>query len=368
MTKKLVSKIALALAIVLVATLATFGIVALCSYNGASKNLGEEVLLPTVDFVQPWMVEWYTENDYQLYFENLAKAGYDTVIFQYSVTGNVNSPNLYFPKTSGIASQFPNATDTSNHVLPTFLQQAEKHGFDVFVGLSSLDDWWTTSNYLNADYTTTLCNLDCLVVDYLQQYHGQNKAFVGYYWASETFSNPFGWQKGWIGIVNGIIDHLNATDSQRPLMLSPFRHKFLPATTARLEQFWTDFVEQVNFRKGDIFAPQDSLGKINNGKADSFTIGQTARFVQAVKSAVDKKDGVELWLNCELFASKNLLDGNLYTADLQRMDRQFAIAKAYATRTVTFSFSHYCLPQGTNGEPQALQQFYQDYLNYISTK
>ncbi|MBQ8772197.1 MAG: DUF4434 domain-containing protein [Clostridia bacterium] len=363
-TKRIVKLVCLAIVALLVVTAITLTLTTVISYNGYfNKHVKhadvDKRVYPTIDFVQPWMIEWFTEQDYQEYFALLTNAGYNGIIFQYSTSGSINSPKLYFEPTSQLKQQMPQADSSSSHLLGMLLEQAQKANFDVYVGLGSPDEWWVTSNYANKDFMQQLADNECAVVQSIYDNYNSYDSFVGWYLAVETYGNPFGWQNHWVGAINQIIAKIDTLADNRPLMLSPFKHKFLPATTASIQRFWTDFLQQLNLRKGDIFAPQDSIGKINNGKVSSFDLGQTYSFLKGTKGAVDKLDGVKFWVNCELFASKNLLSGTLYTADIERIALQLDNASLFADTIVTFSFSHYCLPDGTH---TTNSQIYQQYI------
>ncbi len=363
MKKKTVKLICLGIVALLVLTAVALTLTTVICYN---TNYNKHVknadassrVYPTIDFVQPWMIEWYTEEDYQQYFSLLSNAGYNGIIFQYSTSGNVASPKLYFEPTDNLKTQMPQADTSSQHVLERLLSEAQKANFDVYVGLGSPDDWWVTSNYSNEQFMQQLAENECAVIQSIYDKYNGYSCFVGWYLALETYANPFGWQKHWVTAINNIIDKINGLEDGRPLMLSPFKHKFLPATTARIQSFWTDFLQEINLRSGDIFAPQDSIGKINKGGVSSFDLGQTYSFLKGTKLAVDTKDGVKFWVNCELFASKSLLNETLYTADIERIALQLDTASNFCDTIVTFSFSHYCLPNGTHTSNITIYQQY----------
>lgn len=363
-TKKIIKLICLGIPAILVLTVVALVLSAVITYNSNyNKYIKEadisERVYPTIDFVQPWMIYGYTEKHYQDYFKKLDEAGYTGIIFQYSTTGSVYSPSLYFEPTAELKAQIPKANSSARSALRALLEAAEKADFDVYVGLSSPDDWWTVSNYSDENFMQTLADNECAIIQSIYDNYNDYESFCGWYLAIETYENPFGWEKHWVPAINQIIEKIDSLEDGRPLMLSPFQHHFLPAGSSRVENFWTDFLQDLNLRSGDIFAPQDSIGKINDGEVSAYDLGRTYSFLKGAKAAVDKKEGLKFWVNCELFATDDLMAQELYTADVERMALQFDNASHFTDTIVTFSFSHYCLPNGTHASDEDV---YEEYL------
>lgn len=361
--RKIVRLVCLGIVALLVLSAITLSLTTVICYNANyNKHIKtadvDKRVYPTVDFVQPWMIEWYTSEQYQSYFSMLKQAGYTGIIFQYSTSGSLQQPKLYFEPTEQLNNQIPQNDASSKHVLEILLQQAEIADIDVYVGLGSPDDWWVTSNYGNKQFMQQLADNECAVVQSIFDKYGHYTSFVGWYIALETFANPFGWQNHWATALNQIIASIDRLNDERPIIISPFKHKLLPATSSRIQAFWTDFLQQLDLRGGDIFAPQDSIGKINTGNVSAFDLGQTYSFVKATKAAADTKPGLKYWVNCELFASKSLLNETLHSADIERIALQLDIASIFTDTIITFSFSHYVLPEGTHTSNTEIYQQY----------
>ena len=363
--KKILKIAGLSVVALLLVVAIAIHLTAVISYNNNyNKHIKEadisKRVYPTIDFVQPWMIEGYTKKDYQNYFDLLRKAGYSGIIVQYCTSGSVYSPKLYFEPNEQLTSQIPQAVPAASEFLGTLLTEAQKADFDVYVGLGSPDEWWTTSNYADKAFMQQLADNECAVVQSIYDNYNDYESFCGWYLALETYQNPFGWENHWVPAINQIIEKIDSLEDNRPLMLSPFQHHLLPATKSQIQTFWTDFLKQINLRSGDIFAPQDSIGKISNGKVSSYDLGKTYSFLSGTKAAVDTKEGLQYWVNCELFASKDLLGQNLFTADVERMALQLDNASIFCDTIITFSFSHYCLPNGTHtSNADAYEQYQQ---------
>ncbi len=364
-TKGIVKRVCLGMAALLLLTAISLTLTTVISYNNNYNKYIKEAdiskrVYPTIDFVQPWMIEWYTSEDYQNYFSMLSEAGYNGIIFQYSTSGSIDSPKLYFEPTEELKEQMPKANTSSKRLLGTLLEEAQKADFDVYVGLGSPDEWWTVSNYDDPQFMQQLADNECAVVQSIYDNYNEYDSFCGWYLALETYDNPFGWQNHWVPALNQIIAKIDTLKDGRPLMLSPFQHHLLPVTTSGVQAFWTDFLQQLNLRSGDIFAPQDSIGKINDGEVSALDLGRTYSFLKGTKAAVDSKDGLQYWVNCELFATEDLLGQELYTADMERIALQLDNASMFCDTIVTFSFSHYCLPSGTHAsDTNSYEQYLQ---------
>lgn len=317
---------------------------------------------PSVDFVQPGMLADYTDADYDRYFEGLRAAGYDSVILQFTRYKVGGVCYTYYPSAC-MTDYYDTVDDSMSNVLGDLLAAAKKHGFKVWVGLSvDDDDWWGVTCYFDEGWMSALGEVDVQMIREIAALYSEEEAFYGWYWAHELFSNPAGIEKIWAKLLNSAIDTLNEVDPARPLMLSPFRHVQTGLVTNEY-RMWHRFFEAVGFREGDIFAPQDSMGKLNQNKEISKRSYRLIYdYLNAVKRAVGEEEGLTLWINVELFQKEN---GDEYnTADIERVKMQLANASRVTDTLVTFSMSHYGLPEGTNDTAENRADFYNTYLEY----
>ena len=124
---------------------------------------------------------------------------------------------------------------------------------------------------------------------------------------------------------------------------------------------------RINFRDGDIFAPQDAIGAL-------WTSEENLEKVWKIYSAaVDSCDAdIKLWANCENFTlafADTLLDGILtrpatenkasITSTLDRFVWQMDVASRYAENIITFSYNHYFSPSYVN------PVFIETYIDYV---
>jgi hypothetical protein len=60
--------------------------------------------------------------------------------------------------------------------------------------------------------------------------------------------------------INKVIDAINETETSLPLLISPFTSDYLSFGKVAAYAGWLTFFEKVNWRDGDIIAPQDAVG------------------------------------------------------------------------------------------------------------
>ena len=325
-----------------------------------------EVTLPTVDFVQPAMLSGYAEADYDAYFTALSGAGYDSVILQFTRYKLGGVCYVYYPS-DGMDGFYEDVDDSDSDILGALLDAAERNAFDVYVGLSvDDDDWWGVTCCYDGEWMDRLGQVDVMMINEISALYGDRAAFKGWYWAHELYSNPIGMEKIWAGLINSSIDAVNALHDGRPIVLSPFRHVQTGLVTNEY-RMWKRFFSLVNFREGDIFAPQDSMGKLNQNR-ELPSIGSYVRiydYLNQVKRAVDGKPGLILWVNVELFQKEN---GDEYNCgDFERIRTQIVNASRVADTLVTFSLSHYALPQGTNDSAENRAALYAEFIGQLSS-
>ncbi len=234
------------------------------------------------------------------------------------------------------------------------------------MGLASDDDWWTLSR--DESYYLSKAEKDNLIARELYNLY-KNKypdAFYGWYWSWEMFVSPLMLEDLWAVMLNKTLGTLTELDNTMPLLFSPFAQKNLRildgGTTRRM---WERFFAKTNFRKGDIFAPQDSIGKISPTGIDKKALASTLTFLQSCYLASKKNENVRFFVNCELFSSRGLStpEGAFDTASFERIKDQLKIASRFAEGIITFSYSHYIAPNSPNGnmsqaDKQALHERY----------
>jgi len=313
-------------------------------YKNQIASLDNNTLTPSFDFIQPWMAADFEVEDWENHIDTLKEVGYQGLIFQYSRS----SGDFYFPETN-MESVYDGKIDTSkSYIMERMFEACDNKDFKVFVGLSIDDQWWNFKQYANEDYLLSLSKIDDLMVDELLDLYGEHESFYGWYWAYELLTNIHGYEKGWAEMLNRLFDHLHEINDSKPLMLSPFKHKLLSGSNNDTYKMWKNFFLLAEFRKGDIFAPQDSIGKISDSDINKKALAKTYDFIKSISEASKNNSNVTFYVNCELFATSSLFKEDLHTASYERILKQYEIASKFSSGIITFSYSHYIAPSGPN--------------------
>jgi hypothetical protein len=116
------------------------------------------------------------------------------------------------------------------------------------------------------------------------------------------------------------------------MLLSPFFNADLAyVTPERYANMWKDAFALTNFREGDIFCNQDSIG------AHPYTIEKIVDWTAALGEAVATKPGLRYWVNNESFIGES---GGT-TCNITRLTQQLALTAPLCEENITFSWNHY---------------------------
>lgn len=319
-------------------------------------------------FLQSWMSSYWDDERWQDEIGAMKEAGIKYLIIQ--DVANKASDGTWTVYYNSNLDTFSGATFGAADVVESALRNCSGSGIKVMIGLGLYDEWWTKSGF-GKDYSE-LCNVSADMIEeiynkYVSKYPD---AFYGWYFTPEMsngplvkLSSPF-IAKG----VNVIIDAIERTDADAPLLLSPFFSQYGAnpgIESAKL--FWASFIKSVNFREHDIFCPQDAVGA-------GWTIEENLVNVWRMYSDAVKLSGksIRLWANVENFTSAvaksnttgittPLVTENTQdvTATLDRLVKQMDIASRYAENIITFSYNHYYSPVYVD------PMFHNTYVDYL---
>ncbi len=318
-------------------------------------------------FIQSWMSSSWDDDRWQKEVENMVEAGIEYLILQ--DTANKGSESLggnwsvYYDSD---LDTFENA-DFGADVIDAALRNCEGSGIKVFVGLAMFDDFWNETA-LSPQYKEVCCVMADMVEEIYGKY-GDYECFYGWYFTPEISNSLIRqiYVKGIADGVNIVIDSINKTNASKPLLMSPFSSEYLSAGPALSLASYVRIINSINFRDGDIFAPQDAVGaKWVKEKNLELT---WKIYAEAVKTC---DADIKLWANCENFSTvvaPSVLEGILnppatentvyITETLDRFVWQMDIASKYAENIITFSYNHYYSPDYVN--PGFIETYY-DYI------
>ncbi len=299
-------------------------------------------------FLQSWESSTWSDERWQAEVECMLDDGIEYLILQ--DVANMDSAGgwtVYYNSTANVFSDAVNGGD----VVGAALKACKGTGIKVFVGLAMCDSFWLVGNF-TGDYTK-ICNAAAQMVEdiYDAYYSEYSDAFYGWYFTPEinNMINCAPLMGKMAKGINTVIDAINSSNSSLPLLISPFTADYLSFGKVAAYSSWLTFFEKVNWRDGDIIAPQDAVG------AHWIEEDELIRVWETYSATVSKIDAdVKLWANVENFEiaiGPSILGGVLLrgeteniesvTATLDRFTRQMDIASRYCENIITFSYSHY---------------------------
>lgn len=306
-------------------------------------------------FLQSWLSSTWDDERWQTEIEHMKNAGIEYLIIQ-DVANKAadDSWAIYYDSELDV---FENATVYPD-VIDAALRNCNGTGIKVFIGLAMFDDFW-----VEGAITGQYSEICCVAADMVKEIHKNYAAeypdsFYGWYFTPEL-NNVLTCQININGIakgINRIIDSINETDESKPLLLSPFFAEYLANGPVMTLANLVRILNSVNFRDGDIFAPQDAVGAIWTSEEN---LEKTWKMYAAAVEAADAD--LKLWANCENFniaiadsplggiLSRPATENTQYvTATLDRFVWQMEIASHYAENIITFSYNHYFSPEAVN--------------------
>ncbi len=310
-----------------------------------------EIIKPHFEgtFVQPSLVDKWDVSQWEEHYDRLLEAGMDIMILQW-IAETPDGKFSYVGYDSRYAmSHSAEKLTIKNGYLPNALEAAEK-GIKVFVGLNFADEWWggafRKDDWINAQVDANNAMADEIYEVYKKKYPN---AFYGWYWVWEMYNDTNGDEKHWAKMMNKALTHFTAIDPSLPVLMSPFISGYLNKTPEETGAMWQSFFNLTDFRPGDIFCSQDSVG------ASQFPIDFIEKHVAEMKKAADSKPYVKFWINVENFSGKS----GEGAAPLDRVIKQMEMASKYAEKLITFSYSHYYL------DGVKKNAYHEEYLRYL---
>lgn len=316
------------------------------SYASAGSKKGRPIAQGT--FIQKELVRTWDDARWQSEFKYLKEAGMRYIILAptgYS-SGGGPTQTIYPSDRFEMEPGYPDLVDN-------ILRNAEKAGFKVFLGLNFDGDWWSKSardpQWLNAKMEEGNLIADELYKKYYRKYR---KAFYGWYWVWEVDNLNFPTsadQRALADAINLNLRHVNQLNARLPFMLCPFMNAAIGEPEA-YKQMWINMFKMTDFRKGDIFAPQDSVGA-GGLNMDNFT-----EWFKALRQAVNTKKGLKFWSDAETFDHRDWS-----SAPISRFVDQLKGVQPYVDGIITFAYSHYYSPNVGKAA------YHRAYVNYVRT-
>ncbi len=317
-------------------------------------------------FLQSWMSSTWDENRWAAEVECMQQDGVEYLVLQ--DLANMDSSGNWTVYYDSTIDAFDGAA-FGGDVVEAALEACKGTDIKIFAGLTMFDSFWTVGNF-TGEYKK-VCNItaDMLEDIYNTYYSISPDNFYGWYFTLEI-NNQINcgplmgtMAKGF----NTVLEKATEVDPGLPMMISTYTAHYLDLGDLATYSQWLTFFEKVNFRDGDIFAPQDAVG------ADWIEEDDLVRIWEMYSAAAEKANAdIRLWANCENFdiaTGPSVLGGIILrpeteniesvTATLDRFVMQMDIASRYCENIITFSYSHYYSP---NVVKSMYIETYRDYV------
>lgn len=317
-------------------------------------------------FLQSWLSGSWDEERWATEIETMEKDGVKYLILQDLASKDAQGNwTVYYDSELSV---FQNA-DVGTDVLANALKAVKGSDIQIFVGLTTFDNLWSTGT-LTKEYGE-VCDVtaDMMQEIYSNYYVGNEANFYAWYFTME-FSNNLLMQLGMPNIIKGlnvVLDKATEIDESIPLMMSPFTSNYLSAGKGAALMQWMKLFSRANWRDGDIVAPQDAVGAGWIEEDDLEDIWKMYSLAMGNAGA-----DIKLWANCENFTSavadsfgagiinpkptENIVH---VPVTLDRFTYQMDVASRYCDNIITFSYSHY---YSENEVSDAFIDTYNDYV------
>lgn len=317
-----------------------------------SRTVVEEKSYPHVvgTFIQPYLFADSTQAVWENHFSKLLEAGIDIVIIQWTArTPYAKFMDVYYPSEVAAANK-ADGYNVKPYCLERCLAAAEKKGIKVFVGLNDSDEWWD-GKVVDDKWSQSQGLVGNQIAGEIYDLYKEKypNTLYGWYFTWEFFNAMKGYEDKAAKFLNYTLDYIDELDPSMPLMLSPFVSNSASDAVSAGEQ-WTKVFAKANFREGDIYCCQDSVG------AGHIKIEELDSYYKELKKACDTKPGLKFWANNE-----NFDQSDWSSADLGRFVKQMNIASKYVEKHVTFAYSHYYSPD------RGFTNFHNAYVKYYKT-
>ena len=306
----------------------------------------------------------WTPQEWRDTVDRMHAAGLNIIILQYLQARDGAVP----PTSESFIPEVPCAPDP----IRLILDQAERHGMTVFLGLR-LDKRLLGSVFLNcpdelraalADELPRNVTLAHFLAGHYRLKH--RRSFGGWYLPVEFANYEETAQKpgdGWVTQFNGVTTALSSACDRfapGPVAISPYFNGAVGPGSGLVDavQMGKNLARLLVGTNVSVVMLQDGVGvrNIPAGQVDGYVLPFLWSIKDACRNLSQPGREVEFWLNVESFTQ---LDQNTRVpAEIGRLLTQIALGRARAGKVVTFEFTHYL-----GSEP-----LYHEYLRLIMAR
>ncbi len=317
-------------------------------------------------FLQSWMSSSWDDERWASEIDCMQRDGVEYLVLQ--DIANMDADGNWTVYYNSTIPAFDDAA-FGGDVVKSALEACKGTDIKVFVGLTMFDSFWLLGNFTGEYKSVCRITADMLEDIYDGYYSVSPENFYGWYFTLEI-NNQINcgplmnkMAKGF----NTVLNRATEVDPALPMMISPYTAHYLDLGDVATYSQWLTFFEKVDFRDGDIVAPQDAVG------ADWIEEDDLIKIWEIYSSAVKRADAdIKLWGNCENFdiaIGPSALGGTILRPEteniesvpvtLDRFIMQLDVASRYCENIITFSYSHYYSP---NVVKDMYMETYRDYV------
>ena len=283
-------------------------------------------------------------------FQAMKDVGMDILVIQFSGSNQ----SAYYPSKS---LKYDKAISS----IPVLLDQADKMGIQVYIGLLNIHGWWSAANH--PDWFPKALALQKQTVLELQDLYGKHTSFIGWYLPEEI--DDLNWQtkakqKLLIEYLSPIASYCHEISGNKPVMTAPFTgwnpDTKMYMTPKAFENMWENIFTHTQI---DIVALQDASTRAKYHKII------LPPYFKALQKAC-AKSGAKLWSDLEIFEQVHgwPIDKQQHSAEpasLNRIKNQITLETPLVENIICFEFNHYMSPY--RGEKQ--KKLYEEYLKWV---
>ena len=283
----------------------------------------------------------YTDEQWNALIRDMANLG-----MEYLVMCNVAS-NGFAVYDSKVLPKYKMASEDP---LEAVMNACDQYGIKVFLN---------NEYYFKVDemfYPESIKGRYTILEEVAKKYSG-HKSFYGWYWAWESYLNPF--------FCDHFIKYIN--DSSREARILTPKAKFLTAPYGtRMATYDEKFIKQLEQLDVDIVAYQDTVG------CYAMDVEQSARAFETLRKVHDHVPQRKLWADVETFTwegKDNVAETPLIPADFERLKSQLAAVSPYVDNILVFIF------EGLFSNPNSIAytgydkaaKYYNEYVNWLKS-
>ncbi|WP_162140206.1 DUF4434 domain-containing protein [Haploplasma axanthum] len=263
-----------------------------------TRKENQNKTLITTDFIQPWKILDWNDEDFDNHFLKLESVKIKEVIIQWTIEsdGDEFKYRLYPSKYE--------TKDKYDSILEKLLKSAKKNNVGIYIGLNNDLLWW--NNYQNnEDYLKFQMEVAKNQVDEIENLYREEyfNTILGYYLPFEIYTNASGFSHNWANMFNILIEHLNLKTFSIPLLFSPFLSDYAGSTNQNIKDTFDILFKESKFRDFDLIIPMDSYGNVLPN--DLNNENRAFNYLESIRKSIEENSKIGMAVNIEIFSEVN---------------------------------------------------------------